>query len=93
MSKRALILIDIQNDYFAGGKWSLEGMEGATANAARLARLRYENGAEDFLTVLDAERRALEAARALTVARAETARAEVEVFRALRAGAPAALAH
>ena len=71
----------------------LDAARKATANAARLARLRYENGAEDFLTVLDAERRALEAARALTVARAETARAEVEVFRALRAGAPAALAH
>lgn len=36
MSKRALILIDIQNDYFAGGKWSLHGMDAATANAARV---------------------------------------------------------
>lgn len=36
MSKRALILIDIQNDYFAGGKWSLHGMDTATANAARV---------------------------------------------------------
>lgn len=64
----------------------LDSARKATAKAARLARLRYENGAEDFLTVLDAERRALEAARALTVARTETARAEVAVFRALRAG-------
>ena len=36
MSKRALILIDIQNDYFEGGKWTLEGMDSATANAARV---------------------------------------------------------
>ena len=36
MSKRALILVDIQNDYFPGGKWTLSGIEPATANAARL---------------------------------------------------------
>ncbi|OLU30523.1 cysteine hydrolase family protein [Pseudomonas sp. PA27(2017)] len=36
MSKRALILIDIQNDYFPGGKWSLHEMDAATANAARV---------------------------------------------------------
>lgn len=35
MSKRALILIDIQNDYFAGGKWPLDGMQTAAGNAAR----------------------------------------------------------
>jgi len=36
MSKRALILIDIQNDYFADGKWPLVGMHNAAANAARV---------------------------------------------------------
>lgn len=36
MSKRALVLIDVQNDYFPEGKWELEGMEGAADNAARL---------------------------------------------------------
>ncbi|WAJ36381.1 cysteine hydrolase family protein [Pseudomonas sp. GOM7] len=36
MSKRALILIDIQNDYFAGGKWPLAGMDSAASNAARV---------------------------------------------------------
>ena len=36
MSKRALILIDIQNDYFEGGKWSLEAMQIASTNAARV---------------------------------------------------------
>ena len=36
MTKRALVAIDIQNDYFAGGKWTLKGMEAAAGNAARL---------------------------------------------------------
>ena len=58
----------------------------ASAEAARLARLRFENGATDFLSVLDAERRDLEAADALAAARTATARAQVAVFRALRAG-------
>ncbi|MDI9779304.1 cysteine hydrolase family protein [Pseudomonas sp.] len=36
MSKQALIIIDIQNDYFPGGKWTLEGADQAADNAARL---------------------------------------------------------
>ena len=36
MSKTALIIVDLQNDYFQGGKWQLEGSEAAAANAARL---------------------------------------------------------
>jgi nicotinamidase-related amidase len=32
----ALVLVDIQNDYFPGGKMSLESMDAAAANAARL---------------------------------------------------------
>ncbi|WDY59743.1 cysteine hydrolase family protein [Pseudomonas sp. PSKL.D1] len=36
MSKHALIIIDIQNDYFPGGKWALEGADQAADNAARL---------------------------------------------------------
>jgi len=36
MDKTALILVDIQNDYFPGGKMTLEGVEPACANAARL---------------------------------------------------------
>jgi nicotinamidase-related amidase len=34
--KRALVLIDIQNDYFPGGRWALSGIEVAADNAARL---------------------------------------------------------
>lgn len=36
MSKQALIIIDIQNDYFPGGKWPLDGVDQAADNAARL---------------------------------------------------------
>ncbi|MCV0427597.1 MAG: cysteine hydrolase [Roseibium sp.] len=36
MSKSALILIDIQNDYFPGGKWELHNIEASSANARRL---------------------------------------------------------
>ena len=36
MSKKALIVIDIQNDYFPGGKWILNGINDAADNAARL---------------------------------------------------------
>ena len=36
MSTTALIIIDMQNDYFTGGKWPLEGMEAAAANAAQV---------------------------------------------------------
>lgn len=36
MAKRALVLIDVQNDYFTGGKWPLSGMDLAADNAACL---------------------------------------------------------
>ena len=36
MSKRALVLIDVQNDYFPGGKWPLNGIESAADNAAKI---------------------------------------------------------
>ena len=36
MSNTALVIIDLQNDYFQGGKWELEGTEAAAANAALL---------------------------------------------------------
>src|SRR5580765_43868 len=41
MADRALLVIDIQNDYFPGGKMALEGPEAATAHAASaLAKFR-----------------------------------------------------
>lgn len=36
MSKNALLVIDIQNDYFNGGKYPLSEMDAVAANAARL---------------------------------------------------------
>lgn len=44
MSKRALVLIDIQNDYFPDGKWALEGMDAAATNAARLLTAARDAG-------------------------------------------------
>ena len=43
MPERALVIIDIQNDYFPGGKMELEGADAAAANASKaLARFRKE---------------------------------------------------
>lgn len=36
MSKRALIVIDLQNDYFPGGTWTLSNIDAAADNAARV---------------------------------------------------------
>jgi nicotinamidase-related amidase len=36
MPKRALVLIDVQNDYFPDGKWPLAGIEVAADNAAKV---------------------------------------------------------
>ena len=36
MAKRAVIAIDIQNDYFPGGKWPLVGADAAADQAAKL---------------------------------------------------------
>ena len=44
MSKRALVLVDIQNDYFEGGDWPVHKMEDAAANAARLLEAARANG-------------------------------------------------
>lgn len=36
MAKRALVVVDLQNDYFPGGKWTLSGIDAAADNAGRL---------------------------------------------------------
>jgi len=43
MSKTALLLVDIQNDYFQSGKWPLPGMESASGKAAELLTAFREN--------------------------------------------------
>ncbi|WP_175649520.1 cysteine hydrolase family protein [Pseudomonas sp. Marseille-P9899] len=47
MSKHALIIIDIQNDYFPGGKWTLAGADAAADNAAKALAAARERG--DFV--------------------------------------------
>ena len=44
MAKQALILVDIQNDYFPQGKWPLVGADAAADNAARLLNAFREAG-------------------------------------------------
>ncbi|CAN5500930.1 cysteine hydrolase family protein [soil metagenome] len=44
MAKRALIVVDIQNDYFPGGKWTLSGMDAAADNAAKVLDSARQNG-------------------------------------------------
>jgi nicotinamidase-related amidase len=38
MKQDALLIVDIQNDYFAGGKMELDGMEAAATNAQRVLK-------------------------------------------------------
>ncbi len=44
MSKTALVLIDIQNDYFEGGRWPVDRMREVAGNAARLLDRARSNG-------------------------------------------------
>ncbi len=44
MPDTALILIDIQNDYFPGGSWEVDKMENVAANAAELLGHARDNG-------------------------------------------------
>jgi len=58
----------------------------ASDKAADLARLRYRNGIDSFLTVLDSERRQLEAQDALAAASTDTAVSLVAVYKSLGGG-------
>ncbi|WAH56989.1 cysteine hydrolase [Pseudomonas silvicola] len=44
MTTQALLLIDLQNDYFPDGAWPLVGIEAASANAVRLLAAYREAG-------------------------------------------------
>lgn len=44
MAKQALILIDIQNDYFPQGKWPLDGVEAAADKAAKVLQAFRQAG-------------------------------------------------
>ncbi len=58
----------------------------SSAKAADLARLRYRYGADSFLTVLDAERRLLEAEDLLAAAETDASLAAVAVYKSLGGG-------
>jgi outer membrane protein, multidrug efflux system len=66
----------------------LEAAAEASERAAELARLRYTEGASDFLQVLDAERTLLEAQDRLAMGRSNATAALVAVYRALGGGRP-----
>lgn len=44
MTKSALVLVDIQNDYFPGGLWPVHQMESAAGNARRLLEAARAKG-------------------------------------------------
>lgn len=63
----------------------------ASGSAARLARLRFEAGASDFLQVLDAERTQLEAEDRLAQSNTRAATSLIAVYKAVAGGWPARL--
>lgn len=44
LNKKALVVVDIQNDYFPGGRWTLSNVEAAAAQAARVIDRFRERG-------------------------------------------------
>jgi len=46
MSKRAILVVDLQNDYFPSGKLPLVGIEAAADNAARVIAAARASGDE-----------------------------------------------
>ncbi len=58
----------------------------ASTTAADLARVRYENGASDFLQVLDAERTLLESEDRFARSRTEAATSLIAVYKSLGGG-------
>ncbi|CAN5728812.1 multidrug efflux RND transporter outer membrane subunit OprN [soil metagenome] len=66
----------------------LQASAQASQQAADLARQRYDAGATDFLSVLDAERTLLEAQDRLAASETRTVTALVAVYKALGGGIP-----
>jgi multidrug efflux system outer membrane protein len=62
---------------------TLEVAVGEADDASRLARLRYDNGADSFLAVLDAERTSLDLQDQLAVAMTDRATALAALYKAL----------
>lgn len=64
----------------------MQASAAASLDAAALARVRFENGASDFLTVLNAEGTALEAEDRLAQSETQTATSLLAVYKALGGG-------
>jgi multidrug efflux system outer membrane protein len=62
---------------------SLAESESASREAAELSRLRYEDGASNFLQVLDSERRLLEAQELLAQSQTDVSVSLIAVYKAL----------
>ena len=65
---------------------SLRAARDFSAEAARIVRLRYGAGAENFLAVLDAERTLADSEARLAESQARLSTAQVAVFKALGGG-------
>ncbi len=87
MAKTALVLIDIQNDYFDGGRWPVDKMQAVSANAARLLDRARTNG--DAIFHIRHEIPSSEA----PFFRPGTSGAEIHPSVAPRAGEPVILKH
>ncbi|MES1204253.1 MAG: TolC family protein, partial [Pseudomonadota bacterium] len=57
-----------------------------SAEAARLAQLRFDAGADSFLTLLDAQRSQAQADAALAASEAQTVSKQITLFKALGGG-------
>lgn len=64
----------------------LEASAASAREAATLARTRYQDGIADFLTVLDAERVALNAQNDIVLSRTRVATAWVRIYKAMGGG-------
>ena len=65
---------------------ALDRARTSAADAARLSDARFRGGADNFLTLLDAQRELADTEFAAADSRARVARAQVELFRALGGG-------
>lgn len=65
---------------------ALRSARDAAATAARLARKRFENGADSFLSLLDAERTLADAEATLAASDARVAGFQITLFKALGGG-------
>ena len=48
MSKRAIIVVDLQNDYLTSGKFPLVGIDAAVENAARIVEFATVLGCREY---------------------------------------------